>query len=71
MAIHRSEIPNFTKEQVEQHVIDALEISSLARLSGADRAALLPTILERLSNKQVVLEQVPDIPLLDHRRPQG
>lgn len=69
--LQRHEIPNFTKEQVEQHVMDALEIAAAAQLTGEDRAALLPTILERLSNKQVMLEQVPDVPDLRALRPQG
>lgn len=71
MAINRTEIPNFTKEQVQQHVLDALEVAALAGLTGEDRRALLPGILERLSNKQVILEQIPDVPLLGGRRPQG
>lgn len=72
MAIRRTEYANFTREQVEQHVMDALAVAAAAALTGEDRAALLPNIFERLSNKQVVLEEYRmggiDLPALDGRR---
>ena len=69
--LQRTEIPHFTREQIEEHVMHALEIASAAHLEGADRAALLPAILDKLASKQVVVEQVPDVPLLGLPNGQG
>ena len=57
MAIRRTEHANFTREQIEQHVMHTLEIAAAARLEGEDRAALLPQIFDKLASKQVVLEE--------------
>lgn len=56
--MRRVEYPNYTREQIEEHVMHALEIAAAAGLEGADRAALLPAILDKLGSKQVVLEQI-------------
>jgi hypothetical protein len=58
VAVRRVEHAHYTKEQVEQHVIDSLEIAAAAALTEADRAALLPGIFEKLSGKNIVLEEM-------------
>ena len=57
MAIRRTEHANFTREQIAEHVMHALEIAATAELTGDDRAALLPQIFDKLASKQVVLEE--------------
>lgn len=55
--LRKTEHPHFTREQIEQHVMHALEIAAAAHLEGADRAALLPGIFEKLASKQIVMEE--------------
>jgi predicted esterase YcpF (UPF0227 family) len=55
--IRYTERPNFTKEQIEQHVIDTLEVAALAALTAEDRAVMLPQIFDKLASKQIVAEQ--------------
>lgn len=62
MAIRRTEHPNYTREQVERLVLDTLEVAAAAVLTGEDRAALLPAILDKLASKQVVLEEIGQLP---------
>lgn len=71
MAFQRHEVPNFTKDQVEGHLRDAIHIANTVRLTEEERHILLPAIFDKLSSKQVVVEQLPDIPMLDNLRPQG
>ena len=52
MAIRKTEHPNFTNEQVEAHVREAVAIADDCQLSDADRAALLPVIMEKLSSQE-------------------
>lgn len=58
MHIRRTEHPNFTLEQVTEHVRDSLKIADDLELSDADRRTLLPTIMEKVSSKQVTLEAI-------------
>lgn len=58
MSVRRVEYPHYSREQIEEHVMHALEIAAAAALEGADRAALLPQIFDKLAAKQVVLEQI-------------
>lgn len=62
MAFRRIETPNFTPEQVETHARDALAIAADCDLSAEDRAALLPGIFEKLSSKQIVIEEIGGMP---------
>jgi len=62
MAIRRTEHPNYTREQVERLVLETLEVAAAAALTGEDRAALLPAILDKLASKQVVLEEIGQLP---------
>lgn len=62
MALRRTEHPNYTREQVERLVLDTLEVAAAAVLTGEDRSALLPAILDKLASKQVVLEEIGQLP---------
>lgn len=63
MNLRRIENANYTPEQVEQHVRQAVALADDCQLSESDRAVLLPAILDKLASKQVLLEQLPG---LDH-----
>lgn len=56
--LRRTEQPNFTREQIEEHVMHTLEVAAAAGLEGADRAALLPQIFDKLSSKQIIMEEI-------------
>jgi hypothetical protein len=62
MTIRRTEHPNFTSEQVRQAVVEAVAIADSCGLIPEDRAALLPGILGNLTSKQVVLEEIGQLP---------
>lgn len=55
--IRRTEHANFTLEQVEGHVRDTLEVAAKCGLTDEERVALLPQIFDKLSSKQIVMEQ--------------
>ena len=69
MSVQRSEIPNFTHEQVVEHVRESLAIADECGLQGEERARLLPMIMEKLSSKQILMAEVPS--MLQMPRPQG
>lgn len=71
MGLQRTDVAHFTSEQVEGHVRDALEVAGNCGLTDEERVALLPAILDKLASKQVVLEQVPDVPLLGQLNGRG
>lgn len=56
--LRHTERQHYTREQVEQHVRDALEVAATCGLSDEERAALLPGILDKLASKQVITEQI-------------
>lgn len=62
MAIRRVEHPHFTHEQIETHVRDALALAADCGLTGEERVALLPHIFEKLSSKQIVVEEIGPMP---------
>jgi len=62
MAIRRTEHPHYTSDQVAGHVREALAIADDCQLADADRAALLPSILDKLAAKQVVMEEIGPLP---------
>jgi hypothetical protein len=56
--LQRTEIPNFTREQIEEHVRDAVVIADTLGLEGEDRRGLLPVILDKLTSKQIITAEV-------------
>lgn len=50
------EIHLHTAEQIETYVVEARKLADALELADADRATLLPKIVELLSAKQVNLE---------------
>lgn len=62
MHIQRKEYANYTREQIEQHVLDALGMASKLGLSADERDLLLPAIFEKLTSKQVTLEAIDTLP---------
>lgn len=52
-----TERPNFTPEQIEQHITETITAADNAGLEGADRAALLPAIFDKVASKQIMAEQ--------------
>ena len=62
MAIRRTEHPNLTHEQIVTHVRDALAIAADCGLTDEERAALLPGIFEKLTSKQIVMEEIGNFP---------
>lgn len=52
-----TERPNFTRQQLEDHIMHTLELAAAAALEGADRAALLPAIFDKVCSKQIIAEQ--------------
>lgn len=56
--LRHTERMHYTREQIEQHVLDALEVADAVGLKGEERAALLPGILDKLSSKQIITEQI-------------
>lgn len=61
MAFNRTEVPNFTRDQVHDHLTAALEVCDAHDLTPEDRAVLLPVVFEKLSSKQVVIEQLQEV----------
>lgn len=62
MAIRRREEHHYTLEQVAGHVRDALEVAAQCGLTDDERVALLPTIVDKLAGKQVLLEELGGLP---------
>ena len=56
--LRRTEQPNYTLEQVEQHVRDTLEVASRCELTDEERIALLPGIFDKLAGKQIIMEEI-------------
>ena len=58
MTMRRTEHPHFTRDQVVEHVRDAVAIAKECGLTDRQEAALLPTIVDKLASKQVVMEEI-------------
>ena len=56
--LRRTEQPNYTLEQVEQHVRDALEVAGRCHLTHDERAVLLAPIFDKLAGKQIIMEEI-------------
>jgi hypothetical protein len=56
--LRHTERMHYSREQVEQHVRDALEVAGACGLTDEERAVLLPGILDKLSSKQIITEQI-------------
>lgn len=59
--MRRQEEHHFTREQLEGHLDDAIAILDARELEPSERAAVLPTLLQLLSNKQITFIQAPPI----------
>ena len=62
MAVRRTEHPHFTLEQVEGHVRDALKVATECGLTDEERTVLLPGIFDKLTSKQIVMEEIGGFP---------
>lgn len=56
--LRRTEQPNYTLEQIEQHVRDTLEVAAKCGLTDEERTALLPAIFDKLAGKQIIMEEI-------------
>lgn len=54
----RRELPNYTAEQVENHLAHALAIVNSLEPDDDDRPILLTKAIDLLSAKQIIIEQV-------------
>lgn len=62
MAIRRIEEPHYTVEEIKEHIRDVRLIAEEMALTEEERTLLLPWIAEKLSSKQIVLEQIGGMP---------
>jgi len=62
MAVRRIEEPHYTVEQIREHVRDARQLAAELELTEEERTLLLPWIAEKLSSKQIMLEQIGQLP---------
>jgi hypothetical protein len=57
MALVKQEIKLNTIGQLEEYALEAIEVAGRLELSEADRAALLPGLLNLAAAKQVTLQE--------------
>jgi hypothetical protein len=61
--LQRQETPNNSAEQVREYVEKAIALLDELGVQGDDRAALLPTVVELYSGKQIIMMQAPHVDL--------
>lgn len=60
----RRELHNYTPAQVTEHLAAALDVLNAHELTADERARALPTVLQLLAEKQIILEQAGAVPNL-------
>jgi hypothetical protein len=56
--MRRTEVHNYTPEQVNDHIEQAIVLLDAHELTADERAQLLPHVFVMLGGKQIVMEQI-------------